>query len=542
MDTNTGGEPSVLATRREWLGLAVLALPTLLLALDMSVLYLALPHLSAELGATSTEQLWITDIYGFMIAGFLVTMGTLGDRIGRRKLMLIGAVAFAGASVLAAYSTSPEMLIIARALMGVAGATLMPSTLALITNMFRDPKQMGVAIGVWMSCFMGGLAVGPVVGGALLQAFSWGTAFLLGVPVMALLLIAGPIYLPEHRDPEAGKLDPVSVLLSLLALLPFVYSLKELARSGWATTTVLAGIVGIVFGVVFVLRQRRLTSPLLDVTLFRNRAFSAALGIFILGGLVAGSFLLITLYLQTVEGLSPLSAGLWLLPATVGTIFGVMAAPMLTKTIRPAYVIAGGLTLTALGYALISQVEATGGLTLVVIGLVVANLGVGPMSALTTGLVLGSAPPEKAGSASSVSETSGELGIALGIAVLGSVGTAVYTAQATDNLPSGLPADAAATASESIAGATNVATQLGGQLGADVLTAARESFATALNTSTWISAGLAVVMALLALVALRHEPATGAAAAEEPAEAPEAAAVEATDEDDKRTDSVSPVA
>jgi len=199
------------ATRREWLGLAVLALPTLLLSLDISVLYLALPQLSIDLGADSTQQLWILDIYSFMLAGFLVTMGTLGDRIGRRRLLLIGAVAFGVTSVLAAYATSPEMLIATRALLGISGATLMPSTMALIRNMFRDPKQMAAAIGIWFACFMGGMTLGPLVGGALLSTFWWGSAFLLGVPFMALLLVTGPVLLPEYRDGTAGRLDLASV-------------------------------------------------------------------------------------------------------------------------------------------------------------------------------------------------------------------------------------------------------------------------------------------------------------------------------------------
>ncbi len=221
MDTTTRVEPPVRAGRREWIGLAELALPTLLLALDISVLFLALPELSADLGADRTEQLWITDIYGFMVAGLLVTMGTLGDRIGRRRLLLAGAAAFAAASVLAAYASSPEMLIAARALLGVAGATLGPSTLALISSLFADPAQRGQAIALWFSCFLAGGALGPLVGGVLLELFWWGSVVLVGVPVMALLLVLGPRLLPEDRAPDAGRLDPASVALALAAMLPW---------------------------------------------------------------------------------------------------------------------------------------------------------------------------------------------------------------------------------------------------------------------------------------------------------------------------------
>ena len=226
------------ATRREWIGLAVLALPTLLLSVDVSVLFLALPKLSAALGADAIEQLWILDIYSFLLAGLLITMGNVGDRIGRRKLLLIGGAGFAAASVLAAFSTTPEMLIASRALLGIAGATLAPSTMALIRNMFQDPRQMGIAIGVWFTCFMGGMLVGPIIGGVLLEHFWWGSAFLLGVPVMLLLLVLGPRFLPEYKAAEPGRIDPLSVALSLVAVLLVIWGLKELARSGWNATPV----------------------------------------------------------------------------------------------------------------------------------------------------------------------------------------------------------------------------------------------------------------------------------------------------------------
>jgi MFS transporter, DHA2 family, multidrug resistance protein len=221
------------ATRREWAGLAVLALPTLLVSVDTFVLLLALPQISEHLHPSSTQLLWISDIYSFLLAGFLVTMGTLGDRIGRRRLLLIGAAAFGLASVLAAYAPNPALLIAARALLGLAGATLSPSTLALIANMFRDPRQRAVAIGVWMACFMSGAAIGPIVGGVLLERFWWGSVFLLAVPVMALLLTAGPLLLPEYRAGGAGGVDLVSVALSLAGILPVVYGITGLARAGW---------------------------------------------------------------------------------------------------------------------------------------------------------------------------------------------------------------------------------------------------------------------------------------------------------------------
>ncbi|MFC0863851.1 MFS transporter [Sphaerimonospora cavernae] len=507
MEANTEAGSAVRAGAREWLGLAVLALPTLLLSLDMSVLYLALPHLGGELGATGTQQLWITDIYGFFIAGFLVTMGTLGDRIGRRRLLLIGAAAFAAASVMAAYATSPEMLIVARALLGIAGATQMPSTMALLATMFRDPRQMGTAIAVWMSCFMGGMALGPVIGGVLLQSFWWGSVFLLAVPVMGLLLIAGPILLPEYRDTGAARLDMTSVALSLGTILPLIYGLKELARSGWQASSVVAIAAGAVIGVIFVRRQHRLADPLLDLGLFRHRTFSAALVIMLLGGVANGSYLLVSIFLQTVEGLTPLQAGLLLLPSTAATIGSVLLAPMLGRRFRPAHIMASGLVLTTVGYLMLTQVDGSSGLAVVVTGLIVAATGLGPMGALGNGLVLGSVPAEKTGAASAISETSGEFGIALGVAALGSVGTAVY--QGGIDVPSGLPAAAADSARESIVGAVTVADQLPQDLGSQLLDAAYRAFSTAVNSAAAVSALIVLGLSVLTIVTLRHVPPTG---------------------------------
>src|SRR5688572_32719345 len=232
MDTDTPAR----AGRREWLGLAVIALPCVLYSMDLTVLNVAVPHLSADLQPSSSQLLWIIDIYGFLVAGFLITMGTLGDRIGRRRLLLIGAVAFGLGSVLAAFSTSAEMLIVARALLGVAGATLAPSTLSLIFNMFHDPQQRTFAIGVWIASYSAGAAIGPLLGGVMLEFFWWGSVFLLGVPVMALILIAGPRLLPESKDPDAGRLDLTSAALSIVAVLAVIYGFKQIAEDGlgWA--------------------------------------------------------------------------------------------------------------------------------------------------------------------------------------------------------------------------------------------------------------------------------------------------------------------
>jgi len=306
---------------REWAGLALLALPTILLGLDLTLLHLALPALAADLKPTSTQALWIVDAYGFMIAGFLIMMGTLGDRIGRRKLLMLGAAAFGVASVLSAYSTSATMLISARAALGVAGATLMPPTLALISNMFLNPHQRALAIGVWATMFALGMAAGPIVGGILLERYWWGAAFLVALPIVGLLLIVAPFLLPEYRAPQSDRLDMASVALSLAGLLPIVYGIKQIAKDGLGLGATLGLTVGLVATLLFIRRQRRLRSPLIDLELFSDRAFRTALLILLIGlTAVGGTMLLITQYLQLVVGLSPLSAGLRMGPPALAML------------------------------------------------------------------------------------------------------------------------------------------------------------------------------------------------------------------------------
>ncbi|PZF85353.1 MFS transporter [Jiangella anatolica] len=487
----------------------------------MSVLYLALPQLAADLQPSSTQLLWITDIYGFMVAGFLITMGTLGDRIGRRKLLMIGAAAFAVTSALAAWSTSAEMLIGTRTALGIAGATLMPSTLGLISNMFKDPKQRGVAIAVWMSCFMGGTALGPAIGGVLLEAFWWGSVFLLGVPVMVLLLATGPVLLPESRNPDAGRLDLVSVGLSLATILPVIYGLKELAKDGVSTVALGAVAVGLVVGVVFARRQLTLADPLLDLRLFQNKRFTSALGIFSVGGFAMGGiFLFVSQYLQLVEGLSPLQAGLWLVAPSLAMIGGTMFGPALNQKFGAGWVIGGGMGVAAVGLALMTQAGASGGLGVIVAGLIVATVGLGPGAAVSADIVVGSAPPEKAGSAASVQETSGEFGIAFGIASLGSLGTAIYRSELT--IPDGTPAELATAAEDSLAGASAVATGLPANVAGPLLETAREAFMTGLNTVAGIGAAAMFVFAIVGVTLFRRFQPAAAPAVEETAEVTDA--------------------
>jgi MFS transporter, DHA2 family, multidrug resistance protein len=503
------------AGRREWIGLSVIALPCLLYSMDLEVLLLAVPSLTTDLEPTSAQLLWITDIYGFLLAGWLITMGTLGDRIGRRRLLLIGAAAFGVASVLAAFSTSVGMLIASRALLGIAAATLAPSTLSLIRNMFLDPAQRTFAIGVWATSFSVGAAIGPLLGGVMLEFFWWGSVFLLAVPVMAVLLVVGPILLPEFRNPQAGRFDLVSAVLSLVALLAVIFGLKRFAQDGLGWLPTVSVVAGLAVGVVFVHRQRTVANPLIDLSLFRRAAFSASLAANTLGIFVAfGAFLFIAQYLQLVLGLSPLKAGLWTLPSAGGFIVGSLLAPAAVRRIRPAFVIASGLALAAVGLVLLAQTDGDSGLAVVVTASVILALGVAPAVTLGTDLIVGTVPPERAGVASGLSETGAELGGALGIAVLGSIGVAVYRGQVADEVPAGVSAADSEAARDTLGGAVDVADHLPDQVGSPLLDSARDAFTQGLQVVGVTSAAIALVMAALAALLLRRVDATHAAGAQ----------------------------
>ena len=510
------------ATRREWIGLAVLALACLLYVMDLTVLHLAVPAISADLRPTSTQLLWIIDIYGFMVAGALITMGTLGDRIGRRRLLMIGAAAFGAVSILAAFSSTPEMLIASRALLGIAGATLAPSTLSLIFHMFQDPRERSTAIGVWIGSFSAGSAIGPVLGGLMLEAFWWGSVFLLALPVMAALLLLGPRVLPEYRDPDAGRIDLASAGMAVTSVLAVIFGLKEIAQSGIGAIPLLAVVAGVGIGVAFVLRQLRLADPMIDVRLFRIRAFNAALATNFLAIFVAvGYFLFVAQYLQLVVGLSPLEAGLWSLPSAVGFVVGSQLAPRIAERVRAAHLIGGGLGIAAGGLLLLALVGTSDGLLTLVAASVVISLGMAPVFGLTTELIVGSAPPERAGAASGISETGAELGGALGIAILGSIGVAIYRGEVADRLPAGVPDQAADAARDTLGSAVAVAGQLPPDLASAVLDTARQAFVQAMQLTSTIAAVVAVGLALLALVMLRSHgtpPAESGVTADAPPE------------------------
>jgi MFS transporter, DHA2 family, multidrug resistance protein len=494
------------ATQREWIGLAVLALAALAYVMDLTVLHLAVPKMSEDLQPSSSQLLWIIDIYGFFVAGALITMGTLGDRIGRRRLLLVGAAAFAITSVFAAFSTSPEMLIVSRAALGIAGATLAPSTLALIFFMFQDPGERTVAIGVWIGAFSAGSAIGPVLGGIALEFFWWGSVFLLAIPVMVALLILGPRILPESRDENAGRLDVASAAMAVGAVLAVIFGLKQIAQEGIGPVALVAVIGGLVVGALWVRRQRQLSDPMIDLELFRAPKFSAALVVnFLAIFVVVGYFLFVAQYLQLVAGLTPFQAGLLSLPSAIAFIVGSQAAPRIVRRIKPALLISGGLAFGSLGLILLTQVPTSDGLLPLVTASVIISLGLAPVFGLTTELIVGSAPPERAGAASGISETGAELGGALGLALLGSIGVSIYRRALDPSLLAGLPPDAATAARDTLGGAVSVADILPATSAEALLAVARTSFVDGMHVAAAIAAVTGLGLAAFAYVTLRDE-------------------------------------
>ena len=500
------------AGRREWIGLAVIALPCLLYSMDLTVLHLAVPRLSVDLEPSSAQLLWIIDIYGFFVAGSLITAGTLGDRIGRRRLLLIGAAMFAIASVLAAFSRSAAMLIATRALLGIAGATVAPSTLSLIRNMFLDPRQRTTAVSIWLMSYSLGGAIGPLLGGVMLEHFWWGSVFLISVPVMALILVLGPMLLPEFRDPNAGKPDLTSAALSLAAVLTMIYGLKRMAQNGLTVTPIAFVIAGVLIGVAFVRRQERLTDPLIDLGLFRIPAFSASLVLYGVGILVMfGGFFFLPQYLQLVLSLSPFRAGLLTLPWAVAFIVGSLVTPPLSRIMPPAALMSGGLALSAVGYFMLARVAANTGLATFGAATFIFAFGASPVFTLTNDVIIGSAPPERAGAAAGISETCAEFGGALGIAIFGSIGIAIYRVALAQTMPLGLSHDVSEAATATLGGAVAVSQQLSGGVATALLDAAREAFLRGLRVCAVISGFGTLALALFAAKAFPRQPASARA-------------------------------
>lgn len=507
--------PQMRAGRREWLGLAVLMIPVLLISIDNTVLGFALPAISTGLHPTGTQLLWIVDIYALMLAGLLVAMGSIGDRFGRRLLLVIGATGFGAASLLAAFSTTPEMLIVARALLGVFGATLMPSTLSLIRNIFHDARDRRIAIATWAALFGGGAALGPVVGGVLLEHFHWSSIFFINLPLIALFIPAALLLLPESRDPNPGRIDPLSIVLSMLTLTPLVFAIKHGMSEGLDWLLLAAVVVALTAGFLFVRRQLASENPMLDVRLFANAVFTSAVTANLLSLMGLAGFLYFgTQVLQLVLGLSPVEAALALVPGLIMSIAaGYLAVPLVAR-IQPRIVVPAALALnaTGLGFVAFTPEPSVPGM---IISFIVLGAGIGTAEVITNDLILSAVPADKAGAASAISETAYEFGSVMGTAVLGGLTTMVFGRQ----LASHLGERAQDPAFETLGSALERAGEIGGRLGDELAEIVVRAFDLGVQ---WAAGGATVVVlaaAVLTAVGLKgagRGPQTEGSEAREP--------------------------
>lgn len=487
---------------RDWAALAVLMLPVLLVSVDNTVLSFALPSISADLRPSGDQLLWIVDVYALMLAGLLIPMGTLGDRVGRRRLLLLGAIGFGASSLLAAYAQSAEMLLAARVLLGVFGATLMPSTLSLLRNVFDHPGDRRLAIAVWAAMFSGGAALGPVVGGWLLEHAWWGSVFLINVPLIAVLVPLALWLVPESRDPDPGPFDATSIALAVTTMLPIVYGIKHAAKAGLDDVTVAAFALGIGAAAAFVRRQRGSTHPMLDLALFRNRVFSGAIVANLLSMMGLTGFLFFgAQLLQLVLGLSPMDAAMVLLPGLVVTIVLGFVAVRLVDVVPVRLLVSLSFVASSAGYALAAF---TGQPTVVsvMVAFAIMGVGIGLAETLTNDLIMGSVAPHKAGSASAISETAYEVGAVLGTAVLGSVLTATYRAQLS--APSMIETSERGHGLETLGSTLEIAQRYPNALGEALADSARQAFDLGVQRASGVAIGIALLAAWVSWRTLKH--------------------------------------
>jgi DHA2 family multidrug resistance protein-like MFS transporter len=495
------------AGRREWIALAVLSIPPLLVSMDITVLYFAIPQITNDLRPSTTQQLWMIDIYGFLLAGMLIALGDLADRLGRRTLLLLGLALFGLASLGASFANTPETLIVARAIQGIGAAALMPAGLALLRNLFEDDRQRRTAITIWSIGVASGAGIGPVVSGVLLHYFWWGSVFLVNVPIIAIALILTAVLVPNFRVAKGskGNFDFLGAVLSLVAVLAIIWGVKEAAINGLHPKPIASLAVGLIAGALFLYRQTHLKHPMIEPKLFRTKGFTPVLVLSMTGFFcVIGFGVFSTQWLMEVKGLGPLQAGLWMMasPLIAGGI--VPVATSLVNKIRPAYLIGTGFILATLGYIVMTQVKADSPIILVVAGTVLIGVGTASIFALLTDMVIAVAPVDQTAAVSALSKTMQELGGALGIAIYGTIGATVYRNYFDAHLPSGLPPEVVAGARQTMGAASGIAASLPDQVAKPLLEVARTGFSNSLATTALVGVGVAAASAVLTFTRLRH--------------------------------------
>ncbi|MEV4335229.1 MFS transporter [Streptomyces sp. NPDC049597] len=483
-----------------WVVLVVLCVSLLLVALDATVLHVAVPALTEDLRPSGVELLWVVDAYPLVCASLLIMFGTLGDRVGRRRLLLIGYGLFGLASAVAAFAPCPEVLIGARALLGVGGAMIMPATLSILRAVFPDRRERATAIGIWTAVAAVGAATGPVLGGFLVENFWWGSVFLINIPLMALMLPVGRWLLPESRGGHDGPWDVLGALMAAVGVLGMVLGVKRLGAGAGLLDIGAVGplMVGALLLVVFVRRQKRREHPLIDMRMFARPAFSTSVGCIVLAMLaLVGLELIAVQYLQLVLGLSPLETGLRLLPLTFAAMAAGATGSYTLRRVGPRRMVGWGFVLTAAAVLLLVLMGQHDRPLLLTGGFVLLGFGLQTTLFAAYESMLSEAPPEQAGGAAAIGETSYQLGAGMGIALLGSVMNAAYGPSVASL--AGVPASAASAAAHSLGEAYQEAERIGGPVGDLLRTTARHSFVNGLHVTLLVSAGLLLIGAFAAL-------------------------------------------
>ncbi len=480
---------------RRWWTLAVLCLSLITISLDNTILNVALPTLQRELDASASQLQWIVDIYMLVFAGALLTAGSLGDRFGRKRALTLGLGVFGAGSLASAAAPSAELLIAARALMGVGGAFIMPSTLSILTATF-PAHERGKAIGIWAGVSGLGIAIGPVAGGWLLQDHGWGSIFLVNLPIVALALVAGRFLVPESRDAARPRLDLGGFVCSFAGLTALVWGLIEAPSRGWTDPLVLASFVlAATVLAAFVGWERRVGAPMLDVRLFRNPRFSASSAAISLAFFALfGTIFFLTQYLQDVRGYSALDAGVRTMPVALGLVLGGPLSARLTARLGLRAVVPAGLTVVAGALWMFAAVDASSSYWLVAGALAAMGFGMANAMAPATDAIMGSLPAAKMSVGSAINDTTRTAGGTLGVAVLGSILASGYR--------DGMPAAAPAAAKDSLAAALAMARHGGGERLAQ---AAQDAFVSGMHSAALVAGAVALAGALVALVALPRE-------------------------------------